>query len=278
MQLIKAGENDFQVINRAEIDIQISTAKAYPRNVDECINEAMGMIISDQETAESCIYSLPRGKSNIEGPSIRLAEIVAYCWGHLRCSTTITGNDGNSITATGMCWDLQKNTAMLSETKRSIRTKDGRTYNNDMQIVTGNAAASIALRNAIFRVIPKHHINKLYDIAVKTAVGDQKSMPVVRLKTITHFEKRGISRDVIFDYFNISAIEELTKEHITTLIGKHNAIKDGQLRIDDAFAKIESDTHSESDDVNEKLGLNEKTESHKEWLDDFNKDTGEIKI
>lgn len=276
MQLIRQSENDYQVINKAEIDIQISSAKAYPRNIDECVNEAISIIISDQETAESCIYSLPRGKTNIEGPSIRLAEIAAYCFGNIRGETKITGNDGHSITATGMCWDVQKNIAMSAEIKRSIKTKDGRTYNTDMQIVTGNAAASIALRNAIFRVIPKHIINNLYNIAVKSAVGDQKSMPIVRLKAITQFEKRGISRDIIFSYFNISAIDELTKEHITTLIGKHNAIKDGQLKIDEAFSKIELDTQSESDDINEKLGLN-KSESNKEWLNDFDKTTGELK-
>jgi hypothetical protein len=277
MQLIKQNANDFNIVNRTELDVQISTAKAYPRDIDRSMAEAMSIIMSDSETAENCIYSLPRGKQNIEGPSVRLAEIIAYSWGNIHAATRVVGNDGKAIIAEGVAWDLEKNVKNISEVRRSILTKDQKTFSYDMQIVSGNAAASIALRNAIFRVIPKHIINKLYEAAVKTAIGDQKSLPVVRIKAITHFEKRGISKDTIFSYFGVSSIEELTKEHITTLIGKHNAIKDGQLRIDEAFLKVEVEYQSESDDLNKKLNLSGNNESSREWLNDYDKSTGEVK-
>src|SRR4051812_48501652 len=69
---------------RAEVDIQISTAKRYPRSIRNFKQQALEMATFDEETAEGCFYSLPRGGKPIEGPSARLAEIVLSAWGNVR--------------------------------------------------------------------------------------------------------------------------------------------------------------------------------------------------
>jgi hypothetical protein len=71
------------LVNNQELDIQINTAKAYPRSVKSFLEEAKMLATANQETAASCFYSLPRKDKNgkqvqITGPSIRLAEIAAY--------------------------------------------------------------------------------------------------------------------------------------------------------------------------------------------------------
>lgn len=166
------------VFAKAELDIQVSTAKAYPRNVKTFVENCIEMATFDQDTAESCIYCLVRGKgidrTEIKGPSIRLAEIAASCWGNIYAATRIVENDGRFVTAQGVAWDLQINNKMSADVKRKITTKEGRTYSEDMQVVTGNAACSIALRNAILKVVPRAYVNRVYDAAVKYAVGDQK--------------------------------------------------------------------------------------------------------
>ena len=58
---------------RAELENQITTAKAYPRSITHFLREAMGMVTLNEEVASSCIYALPRGGKPIEGPSVRLA-------------------------------------------------------------------------------------------------------------------------------------------------------------------------------------------------------------
>ena len=185
---------DNGAIARAELDMQITTAKAYPRKTSDCIKMAEDLATMDEDTAESCIYYLPRkdkeGKRvDIKGPSIRLAEIMASSWGNLHAATRIVENDGKFITAEGVAWDLEKNLRISSQVKRNITTSKGQTFSADMQAVTGNAASSIALRNSIFRVIPRSIIDKIYDSAVKKAVGDQKTLASRLKKTFEKFEK-----------------------------------------------------------------------------------------
>lgn len=49
-----------QAINRAEIDIQISTAKQYPRDINAVLNKIETYATMDKETAEECFYVLRR--------------------------------------------------------------------------------------------------------------------------------------------------------------------------------------------------------------------------
>lgn len=117
-------------INRAEVDIQISTAKQYPRDLNAVLNKIATYATMDKETAEDCFYVLRRKDANgqnsvIEGLSVRMAEIIAGAWGNLRVQTHIVGNDGRMITAQAICHDLETNFAVSKEVKRSIVTKKG---------------------------------------------------------------------------------------------------------------------------------------------------------
>ena len=155
-----------QAIDRAEVDIQIATAKQYPRDLAACLNKIETYATMDKETAEDCFYVLRRKDANgndniIEGLSVRMAEIIAGAWGNLRVQTRIIGNDGRMITAQAICHDLETNFAVSKEVKRRITNKYGKTYSEDMQVVTGNAAASIAFRNAVLTVIPKAVTKKI---------------------------------------------------------------------------------------------------------------------
>lgn len=224
---------------RAELDVQISTAKAYPRKQREFVEKAIELATINQETAASCIYCLVRngrdGKSEIKGGSIRLAEIAATCWGNIHAATRIIGNDGKFITAQGVAWDLENNVKIGAEVKRRITNKEGRTYSEDMQMTTGNAAAAIALRNAIFNVVPKALVNRVYDAAVKFAVGDQKTIDSRRKTIFERFNKIGIENQKILHYYGKKSMEEFDAENLAELIGIGTAIKEGSLQVDKAF-------------------------------------------
>lgn len=226
--------------HRAELDVQISTAKAYPRNQKMFIENAIALATMDEETAESCFYCLVRtgreGRTEIKGASIRLAEIAASCWGNIHAATRISENDGKFVTAEGVAWDLEKNVKIKSEVKRRITGRNGLPFSDDMQAVTGNAACSIALRNAIFKVIPKALIDRVYAAAVSYSVGDQKTIASKRVAVFDRFNKLGIPTSKILDFFNKKSIEEFNAEDIGILIGVGTSIKDGLLSIDDAFS------------------------------------------
>lgn len=106
-----------QAINRAEVDIQIATAKQYPRDLNVTLNKIATYATMDRETAEDCFYVLRRKGNNgqdsvIEGLSVRMAEIIAGAWGNLRVQTRIIGNDGRMITAQAIYHDLETNFAV----------------------------------------------------------------------------------------------------------------------------------------------------------------------
>lgn len=165
----------------ADIDRQVSTAKRYPRSIADFKRRAMELATVDQETAEECWYSLPRGGKVIEGPSIRFAEITASSYGNLRAETREIGEDDKSITAQASCWDLENNVAIRREVKRRIVDKRGVRYGDDMIATTSNAAASIALRNAIFAVVPKAIFKSVLNEVRKVAMGDERTLTATRV-------------------------------------------------------------------------------------------------
>ena len=58
-EIIEVKQADMlQAINRAEVDIQIATAKQYPRDVNAVLNKIATYATMDRETAEDCFYSL----------------------------------------------------------------------------------------------------------------------------------------------------------------------------------------------------------------------------
>lgn len=68
------------VLNRSEIEQQVTTAHKFPRSIKRFRQEALQMVTLNESVAESCIYALPRGNKTIEGPSARFAEVVASAW------------------------------------------------------------------------------------------------------------------------------------------------------------------------------------------------------
>jgi hypothetical protein len=76
-------------IIKSEIDLQIQTAKTYPRNVTKSLEKASSLVSISAEAAEECVYSLPRGGKNITGPSVRFAETLASIWGNLRVQARV---------------------------------------------------------------------------------------------------------------------------------------------------------------------------------------------
>ena len=231
-----------EALNRSEIDIQISTAKKYPRVIDDSLQRIVALATVNPQTASECFYSLRRngaeGGTAIEGPSIRLAEIVAASWGNLRVASMIIGNDGKHITARGVCHDLETNVAVSCEVKRRITDRNGRTYNDDMQVVTGNAAGAIAFRNAVFKVVPKaviaDTIGKIKAVLVKDTTADFEE---VKAKMFSVFAKKGVTKEMIFSYFEISKDEEITPEIVAELRTTYTAIKEGTATVEDMFIK-----------------------------------------
>jgi hypothetical protein len=259
-EIIEIKQADvLQAINRSEIDMQVSTAKQYPRNLPDVLNKIATYATMDTETAEDCFYALRRNGANggqlIEGLSVRMAEIIASAWGNLRVQTRIIGNDGKTITAQGVCHDLETNMAVSVEVKRRITNKDGKTFSEDMQVVTGNAASAIAFRNAVLKVVPKAVTKKVISEVKEVAMGKAIDLVTSRQNCLSNYAKIGVTDKMIFEYFGISKIEEIDKEMIFELKATWNAIKEGTTTVQESFiAPIEERRQAEEAKLKEVEG------------------------
>lgn len=222
-------------LNRSEIDAQIATAKAYPRNIANVLNNIETLATMDEETAAACFYMLRRQGKLIEGPSVRMAEIIASSWGNIRVQARIIANDGKMITAQGVCHDLESNYAVSAEVKRRITDKSGKTYSEDMQVVTGNAACSIAMRNALFKVVPQAIIKKVMEKAKKVSLGEATSLEESRMKMMDYFSKIGVDQQHLFDYLSVTKIDEIDIDMVVELRGLATAIKEGTTTVQETF-------------------------------------------
>ncbi len=234
--------NALTAITRGEVDIQVVTAKRYPRSINKCMKDAETLATITKETAESCFYALPRGKGakkkNIEGPSIRLAEIMASSWGNLRCEARIIDEGAQEVTAQAAAWDVETNVAIRIEAKRRITYSDGSRYNKDMILMTQNAAISIALRNAIFKVVPRSVVDHIYRSARRVAFGDAKTMIQRRGDMVATFGKLGVGEDRILAAVERDSLGDVAAEDMSVLLGLLNAIRAEETTVDAAFPEV----------------------------------------
>lgn len=224
--------------DKAAIDVQIATAKQYPRNIKRSVENSIAIVTMDVETASTCTYSLPRAGKAISGPTVHLAKILAQNWGNMRIEAKVISIEQKQITSQAIAFDLENNLAIKVEVKRSIMGKTGR-FNDDMITVTGNAANSIALRNAVLSVIPRAIVDKIYNEAKKTITGDlsdNTKLMSKRKKVFDGFKDTyALTEQEVLFAIGKAAIEHVTQDDIVVLIGIGTAIKDGETTVDMAF-------------------------------------------
>lgn len=223
---------------KMELDVQVTTAKQYPRDVTKFMNGAIQMIATSPDIAADCNYSLTKGGKIISGPSIRLAEIIMSSWGNLRTGARVLGHDGKYVTVQAVCHDLESNNKIDIEVRRRITDKHGKTYSEDMIQVTGQAAISIAIRNALFKVIPTAFVRSLSETAKKAAVGKKEQFSDRLTKAFEHFGFNfGISEERILEKLGVKDKRKLNNEHLSTLLSIATAIRDGETSIENEFPK-----------------------------------------
>lgn len=223
------------VLNRSEIESQLDAAHKYRRQISRFMKEAMSLATISRDVAESCIYALPRGGKTIAGPSVRLAEICASAYGNLHFGSRVIDVEEKEVVSQGVAWDLEKNVRVTVEARRRITKSNGKRYDDDMITVTGAAAGSIALRNAIFRVIPRAYVDTIYAKVREVAVGNAQTLVQRRGELVARLQKIGVPIERIPARVGRLTVDDITIEDIEILIGLGTTIKNGERTIDEAF-------------------------------------------
>ena len=173
------------------------------------------------------------------GPSVRLAELIAQQWGNNRYYSRVTAVDKREgyIEAEGIYQDLETNSVVGAKVRRRITNSKGRTYNDDMILVTGNAAASIALRNAILKGVPRPIWRRAYVAAAEAVRGDIKTLGGRRVALLEAFKELGIKPPQVFGMGKVKGEADIGLDELVVLAGIFTAIKNGEATVDDILGR-----------------------------------------
>lgn len=248
VEAVAVTQNALEQMERANIDIQISTALAHPRSMAKFYERATAMVTFDAETALSCLYRRPVGKNKVtgeveyaEGESIRLAEIAAASYGNIRVAGMIIEMEPRYVKAIGIAHDLESNYAVKAEVVESTVTKYGQPFSERMRVVVAKSAQSKAIRDATFRVIPKSLLKPLVNKAKEVAKGDIKTFEAKRKAVVEWIKKLKIEPKRVWNAIGIKGEADISVEVLLLLHGLKTAIEEKDCTIDEAFPKPEAE-------------------------------------
>ena len=221
-----------RVFSVSELETQVAVAKRYPRDVTRALLELRVLASESRGIARRMYYSLKRGENKIEGASIRFAETLVYCWENLRVYGRVIEVGESELVAEGYAWDIQRNAAIAKQVRRRIVDKKGQRYNADMVTVTGNAAISLAIRNAVLSIVPSSLWGPAYEAALSAALGEGKDMKQLRDEWIAWWEEQGRTKMELWEYLAISGPRELKANELRHLLGLKTAIDEGLTVLD----------------------------------------------
>ena len=239
-------------LERASIDMQIATAHQFPRSLAKFKENALALVTLDEETAASCLYRRPVGRDRdgnetfAEGMSIRMAEIVAGCYGNLRVGTRTIESTPRYVVVQGVAHDLESNFLSTAECKESTVKRNGQPYDERMRVVIEKAAAAKARRDAIFQVVPRASAKFLETAAKNLLFGNASSITKWRTRIAAWVKTLGIEEARVWKSLGVEGADDLKQSEIETLIGIQNALKSGDTTLDEAFPMIEKEERGPS--------------------------------
>ena len=238
-------------IEKANVDVQVATAKQFPRNVTRAIQNSIVMATIDPETAQMMRYALPRGGKPITGPSVHLAKLIVSNWGNVRAEAKVVQITDSQVVSGGTCWDLENNVATAIEVRRNIKGKNGQRFSDDMITVVGNAANSIAFRNAVFSVIPKAVTDKVYRAAQECITGDlsdEAKLLQKRTNCLKFFnDEYGITEEEVIKLCGKQTVNQIKADEIALMLGIYQSLKDGDTTVEEVMEPIRKE--KKKDDI-----------------------------
>ena len=212
----------------SEVRGMMILAKQFPR--DETLAFSKVMLACQRiDFAEKATYSYPRSGETISGPSIRLAEELARCWGNIDFGIKeLSQKDGESEMM-AYAWDLETNTRSSQNfAVKHIRDVKGtaRKLTTQRDIYENNANnAGRRLRARILAIIPPDLVN-----------AGKNDVPLIdrARNMVMAFSKVGVKKSLIEKRLGHS-VEDITSEELVEYKGILNSIKEGMTGISSWF-------------------------------------------
>ena len=227
-----------------ETQAAMIVAQRFPRDETAAFNRVM-KACKRKGLAESAMYVYPKGKTQVTGPSIRLAEVLAQCWGNLEFGIAeLEQRDGES-TIEAFCWDLETNTRKTTTfTVPHIRFTRSGSYHlkdpRDIYEMTANQGAR-RLRACILAIIPADMVEAAVAECEKTLAGNNAEPLSDRVrKMVVAFEEHGVTQEQIETRLG-HRLEATIEPELVMLRKAYMSIKDNMAHAHDLFPAATSD-------------------------------------
>ncbi len=230
----------------AEVQAAYIIAKKFPRDQYQAYLNIMESCKRPM-LADQSMYAYPKGGTMVQGPSIRLAEVLCQNWGNVDVGIReISQSEGVSI-AEAYAIDLQTNTRVtkIFHVKHERSTKKGNvrlTETRDIyELVANNGARR--LRACILAIIPGDIIEAAVAQCKKTLESSDVPIADQIRKMISAFTELGVKVEHLEKRLGHNINATIPTE-IVTLKSIYKSLKDGMSKREDffdmGFAKIES--------------------------------------
>jgi hypothetical protein len=217
---------------------KIQVAKAYPRSMAEAL-ERIKTACSRPSFAKIATYAYPRGGQTISGPSIRLAEELARCYGNIQYGIRELSQRTGISEMQAYAWDLETNTerVMNFTVKHERHTKSGVTRLTDPRDIyemTANQGGR-RVRACILAVIDRDLEQYALGICEAAILGNSDMPLADKIKhMVNDFSKIGISVSHIEARIN-AKVDSILPDQLGELFSIFNSIKDGFSQASDWF-------------------------------------------
>lgn len=239
----------------SEIQAMVFMAKQFPRNQIQAADRILNAC-TRQTLADSAVYSYPRGGQNVEGPSIRLAEVLAQNWGNLDFGIRELSQENGVSTVEAYAWDLETNVrqAKVFQVAHKRMAKGGTktlTDPRDIYEIVANQG-SRRLRACILSIIPGDIVEAALAQCSVTQAASVGATPEEIKETIRKLTatmgKFGITPENIQDRYQCR-LEAIRPAQIVELRKIYTSLKDGMSKPSDWFA-IQEVKKSDAQDLN----------------------------
>jgi hypothetical protein len=213
----------------AEVQAAMVIARANPRDPVRAV-DAILQDFTRPSLAEHALYSYSRGGSDITGPSIRTAEVIAQRWGNMQYGVReLEQRQGMSVMQ-AYAWDMQSNTrremtfnvAHIRSTKKgSYALEDPR----DIYELVANQGAR-RVRACILGVIPGDVIEAAVKQAERTLTLKTEITPELIDSLLESFGKFGVTKQMIETRIQ-RRLDAITPALVVQLKKIYNSMRDG---------------------------------------------------
>lgn len=250
-----------------EVQAMVVMAKKFPRNtvaaekriLDACKRKGL---------AEVSQYSFNKG-GLVEGPSIRLAEVLAQNWGNLDYGVTELDRKDGVSTMMAYCWDIETNVrkTQVFTVKHWRDTKAGGyklKEERDVYEVTANNG-SRRVRNCILAIIPGDIVDAAIAQCDKTMAASNGDKPMKEriAEMVKQFERFEVTQDLIEKFLGHPlTVERVTESEMLRLRKIFITLQDKVSKPDDYFLMPKSNQVGEGNPLKDRVaaltqGVNE---------------------